>query len=192
MTANLFGSRLRSRLLTWLFTHSDEDFYVRELEKTLKEDSTNISRELKNLHNLGILIQNTIRHLKYYRVNKKSPFYSELRSLILKTTGAAGSIQEKLMELKGINYAFIFGSVAKDTENIASDIDLIVVGKMNLDLLNDLISKVEADLKREINYTCYTNEEFEDKIAAKDGFLRNVLKDKKIMLIGKEDELKRL
>jgi hypothetical protein len=38
MSANLFGSRLRSRLLTWLFTHPDEDFYVRELEKTLKED----------------------------------------------------------------------------------------------------------------------------------------------------------
>jgi len=65
VTVNLFGSRLRSRLLTWLFTHPDEDFYVRELEKTLKEDSTNISRELKNLHNLGILIQNNIRHLKY-------------------------------------------------------------------------------------------------------------------------------
>lgn len=192
MTANLFGSRLRSRLLTWLFTHSDEDFYVRELEKTLKQDSTNISRELKNLLNLGILTQNRIGHHKYYKVNKKCPFYPELKNLILKTTGAAGSIKEKLAELKGVRYAFIFGSVAKNTENIASDIDLIVVGKMNLDLLNDLISKIEADLKREINYTCYTNEEFEDKIAAKDGFLRNVLKDKKIMLIGKEDEFKRL
>jgi hypothetical protein len=45
----IFGSKLRVKALSWLFTHPDERFFVRQLTKLLKEDSTNLSRELARL-----------------------------------------------------------------------------------------------------------------------------------------------
>ena len=44
MIAELFGSRLRARLIGWLLTHPDERFYVRQITGILGEDSTNASR----------------------------------------------------------------------------------------------------------------------------------------------------
>ena len=54
MLAELFGSKLRAKLLGWLLTHPDERFFVRQLASILGEDSTNISRELARLVRLAI------------------------------------------------------------------------------------------------------------------------------------------
>ena len=45
MLERLLGSRLRARVIGWLFTHTDERYYVRQLTELLGEDSTNLSRE---------------------------------------------------------------------------------------------------------------------------------------------------
>lgn len=52
---SLLGSRLRAALLGWLFCHPDERFFVRQLAGLLGEDSTNVSRELARLGDLGLL-----------------------------------------------------------------------------------------------------------------------------------------
>ncbi len=194
MKGNLLGSKLRCKILTCFFTHPEKTFYVRELQKLLKKDPTNISRVLKNLSDQGILKSEKRGGRKYYKANSNSPIYPELKSIILKTTGVAGSIKEKLSKLKNVKFAFIYGSFAKNTENINSDIDLMLVleGKVNLDLLHEVMLEIENNLRREINYIIYNPEEFKGKILAQNGFLKNILKDRKIMLIGKEDELQRL
>ena len=55
MIAKLFGSRLRAKLLGWLLSHSDESFFVRQIEQMIEENSTNISRELRRLEQMGIV-----------------------------------------------------------------------------------------------------------------------------------------
>lgn len=39
-------------MLGWLFSHPDERYFVRQLTALLKEDSTNISRELARLEKM--------------------------------------------------------------------------------------------------------------------------------------------
>jgi hypothetical protein len=38
----LFGSRIRAKILGWLFTHTDESFFVRQLSSIILEDPTNL------------------------------------------------------------------------------------------------------------------------------------------------------
>ena len=90
MLQKLFSSKLRVDLLSLFFGRPDEEFYVREIEKLLQEDVGNISRELKNLEGIGLLISRKKGNLKYYLLDRKFPLYDELRSIILKTRGAAG------------------------------------------------------------------------------------------------------
>jgi predicted transcriptional regulator with HTH domain len=42
----IFGSRIRAKILGWLFTHPDESFFVRQIALILKEDPTNVSRKM--------------------------------------------------------------------------------------------------------------------------------------------------
>jgi len=191
MLKSLFGSKIREKLLTQLFSHTDRSFYIRELHELIGEDATNISRELKKLEKLGILICKPTANIKYYQANAKSPIFNELKSIILKTNGVAGFLRSILNRFKGIQLAFIYGSIAKGHENAASDVDLLLVGNFNHDDLNDQIAQAEERLQREINYISYAPLEFRDKIHNKDGFILDVLDSEKILLIGNLDEFRK-
>jgi predicted nucleotidyltransferase len=187
----LFGSKLRAKILGWFFTHVDERFFVRQLQSLLGEDPTNLSRELARLENLRILTSETEGKQKYFKVNKDVPFYEEMKGLILKTSGVAGTVRNSLGKIRGVKFAFLYGSFAKNEEKPESDVDLMVVGKFNFDELEEAISESEKQLGRTINITSYSLQEFHAKTRAKDGFIQTVLKGPRIMLIGDEDEFKR-
>ncbi len=188
----IFGSRIRSGLLGWFFTHTDESYFVRQLGTILNEDSTNLSRELTSLEKAGILISTRQGNLKYFQVNKNCAFFSELKGLILKTIGIAGELRAALETVRyDIEYAFIYGSFAKGEETADSDVDLIIIGHVDLDRLDPLIDSLEKKLGRSINYILYSMREFKKKRKAKDGFIIDVLRDKKIMLAGDGRVLKK-
>jgi predicted nucleotidyltransferase len=186
----IFGSRLRAKVLGWFFTHTDERFFIRQLESLLAEDPTNLSRELARLETVNILTSETEGRQKYFRVNKKSPFYHEMKGLILKTVGVAGAIQNALRGIKGLKYVFIYGSFAKKQESPESDVDLILVGKADTGKVEEAISTAERLLGRTINLTSYSIAEFHSRLKEKDSFVTTVVKGPKIMLIGAENEIK--
>jgi predicted nucleotidyltransferase len=185
----IFGSRIRAKILGWLFTHSDESFFVRQMALILKEDPTNLSREMAKLEELGILRSKRNGNLKHFQANQECPFFEELKGLVLKTSGVAGRIRASLERLAGIEFAFIYGSYAKGEEKADSDVDLLIIGDVDMDRLDSILEKLEKMLGREINYVLYSRKEFRAKKKAKDGFLMDVLSDKKIMVVGTENGL---
>ncbi len=190
MTDKLFGSRLRAKVLGWFFTHVDERFFVRQLESLLKEDSTNLSRELARLESLRILVSEREGKQKYFKVNKTSPIFEEMKGLILKTAGVAGTIKSALENVKGVKYAFIYGSFARNIEKPESDVDLMVIGKGHLDEIEEILSRIEQRLGRSVNVIFYSLKEFRQRIDSGDSFIVTVLNNPKIMLIGDENEIK--
>ena len=55
-------------------------------------------------------------------------------------------LQECLKNIKGIEYAFIYGSFAKGEEKETSDIDLFIIGKVDEGKLIDEANKLEKKL----------------------------------------------
>ncbi|MEW6002548.1 MAG: nucleotidyltransferase domain-containing protein [Nitrospirota bacterium] len=190
-TEKIFGSRIRAKVLGWFYSHSDESFFVRQLANILKEDSTNLSRELSTLANLGILSSIKQGNLKYFQANKNCPYFKELKGLVLKTTGVIGELKFALEKFPEIKYAFIYGSYAKGEEGAYSDVDMMIIGDVDLEKLDLLIHNLEQKIGRTINYLTYDHNEFLTKKKEKDGFIIDVLKDKKIMLVGDERVLKK-
>lgn len=187
----IFGSGMRAKVLAWFYMHHDESFFVRQLAIILKEDPTNLSRELSNLEKAGILSSTRQGNLKYFQANKNCSFFNELKGFILKTVGVVGDLKFSLEKIPDIKYAFIYGSYAKGEEKADSDIDLIIIGDVDLDRLDLFISNLEKKFGRTINYVTYDYKEFLTKKKRKDGFIIDVLEDKKIMLLGDELELKK-
>jgi predicted nucleotidyltransferase len=182
-------SKLREELLALYFTNPDKKYYLRELERILKFSVGNISRELIKLEKTGLFLSESKGNLVYYYLSKSYPLFEELKSIIFKTSGAPKMLQNILEKINGISQAFIYGSFAKGEEREGSDIDLLIIGKADEDKLIEEIDKLERKLQREINYAIYGKEDFNKKKKEGNPFILDILKEKKIFLIGDENGL---
>lgn len=180
----LLNTKLRRKLLAYSFTHSDENYYVRELSSLIDEDPGNLSRELKKLEEEGLYNSVTKGRVKFYSLNKKYPLFKELKRIIFKTEGVEGSLKEIVLKFKGVSLAFMYGSYAKNKEKKVSDIDMVVVGEFPQNKFTRDIRSLESKLNREINFTSYNREEFGKEKEKEGGFLNLVLKDKIVLLKG--------
>jgi len=142
---------------------------------------------MAKLEELGVLRSKRNGNLKHFQTNQECPFFGELKGLFSKTSGVEGRIRAALDKLAGIEYAFIYGSFAKGGEKADSDVDLLIIGDVDMDRLDSNLGKLEKMLGREINYVLYNREEFKSKRKAKDGFLKDVLGGRKIIVIGTEN-----
>jgi len=147
-------------------------------------------RELQDLTDAGILKSYRQGRMVYYQANQDSPLYSDLRGLLLKTTGLVGVLADALKPVASkLLLAFVYGSLASGEERSDSDIDLLVVGTAAPAALAVPLRHAREILGREINPTIYSPAEFAGKRAAKDHFLTRVLAKPKLLVLGSEDEL---
>ncbi len=188
MLTKLFSST-RAELLGLFFNNPDDRFYLREIARHIGKDAAGIKRELDNLVKIGLLGKEKRGVQKYYFANKNSPIFAEMKGLIFKTTGAQGAMKTSLSRLKGVQAAFIYGSYAKGSEKEDSNINLMVIGQANITELNDMVMGLEEKLKRDIDYLVFDEQEYRKRKESKDPFIRELLKGKKIFLVGREDDL---
>ncbi len=192
MLVKLFTSKLRVEILALFLSRSEEALYLGEIVKLTGADRGNISRELRNLEGIGLLISRKQGNLKYYSLNRDFLLYDELKSIILKTRGAVGMLKKALSKVKNIDCAFIYGSIASGTETAKSDIDLMVIGNVSLESLLRLTRGTEKSLGREINPSLYSVREYKSRWKKKDPFIVQVMSEPRIMLMGDDDGLRRI
>ena len=182
-------SPLRKKLLSYFFTNPQAKLYLRDIAAKLNLDPANLSRELARLVSDGVFISQKQGNLKYFSLNPQYLLYQEFKSVIFKTIGVQGAIENLLNQIPGIKRAFIYGSFAKNTERAGSDIDLcLIIHKKDFkeNPLLEGLHKLERELGREINYTFFTEEEWKSKQRLKDSFVLTVLKGKRIELMDAE------
>lgn len=192
MLSSLISSGTRRKILTQFLSHPDEKYYVRQLAVILGVSVGTIHRELIRLQGSGILNSDNVGNLRFFRVNKASPVFKELKQIIFKTEGVQGRLKAELKNLKGLKTAFIYGSFAKGEENAHSDIDLFLLGDISEDELIQKISGLEGEFDREINFTIYTVSDFKKEMKRGGSFLSDVIKNPKIFLLGSMDVLNEL
>ena len=186
---SLFSSRVRTKILATFFMSPGEDFYALGLAQRLGEHYSAVWKELVHLEKAGLLSSHASGNAKVYQINPACPIIPELRSMILKTEGIGQVIRSRLAEKNEIKAVFIFGSYAGGEADRQSDLDLMVIGAIELAQFAPLIAQLEKELNRPINYVCFSEEEWKMKVENKDSFVLNVKKSPKIMLIGDKDAL---
>ncbi len=192
LSVTLFG-KTRRAVLSLLYGHADEAFYVRQITRVAGVGVGAVQRELEQLLNAGIVIRMIRGRQVYYQANPDCPVFLELKNLVLKTAGAATVIRSALVPLADrIRVAFIFGSLAAGRERKGSDVDVLVVGEVTFGQVVSSIHEAQTTLHREINPTVYPPEEFQSKVAAGHHFLKSVLRGPLVFLIGDERDLGRL
>lgn len=192
MLKKLLSSKNRVEVLKLLLFNPDESYYQRQISRLTGQPIRAIQREIKNLKDIGLIEKRAEGNRVYYKINKGCPIYEDLKRIFFKVEGIGKILKEYLKKNKDIEVAFIYGSYAKGSERISSDIDLMVIGDISSKKLSKILSGVKEELGREINYMVLTEEELREKVDEKEHFITEVLNDEKIFLIGDEGELKRI
>jgi len=188
----LFG-HTRSAVLAMLYGHVERSFYLRQLVRAIGAGHGALQRELKHLTDMGLVVRRAQGNQVLYQANSQSPIFSEIKSLITKTIGIHDVIRSALVTLgMDIQIVFVYGSVARHKESAGSDVDLMVLGNASFSDVVSALGTAQRTLGREINPTVFPVNEFRSKLAAGNHFLRSVMKEKKLFVLGTENELAKL
>ena len=191
--ASALFSDSQSRIFRWLFGQPNREFHLSELRRLTGLGSASLQRELNRLAEAGLVRSERVGNLRRFQANPQSPIYTELLGLTRKTLGVEPILRDALLPLvPALKAAWIYGSVAKQTDTAQSDIDVMLICE-NL-LLGDVLERLvplEAQLGRKINPTCYTPADFERRRAETDSFVNRVLTQPILPLLGDAYELAR-
>ena len=84
MLEYIIPSNIRRKILALFLKHLDERFYLRQVAYQLEEGVSAVQRELSNLEECGFLISTRVGNLRFYFINSKCAFLSELKALFQK------------------------------------------------------------------------------------------------------------
>jgi predicted nucleotidyltransferase len=192
LSKTLFG-KTRRAVLSVLYSHTDESFYLRQLVRITGIGVGAMQRELKQLTESGIIRRLQIGRQIFFQANTDCPVFKELRDLIIKTIGVGDVLRSALVPLaERIQIAFIYGSLARGEETRGSDLDVLVVGDLTFAEVVSAISPLQETLSREINPSVYPLKEFRSKVSEGQHFISTVLEAPKIFVIGDNNELEKL
>lgn len=189
LASSLFSDS-QSRIYLWLFGQPERSYHLSELRRLTGLGSASLQRELNRLAEAGLVHSERFGNLRRFQANPQSPVFAELVALTRKTLGMEPMLRNALMPLTpNLQAAWIYGSVAKQTDTAQSDIDVMLVGRDLL--LGDVLERlapVEAQLGRKINPNCYTPQEFDQRRGEPDSFVNRVLSQPILVLIGDAHE----
>lgn len=188
--AEILFKDYRRRVLALLLLNPDKRYHVREIARLTDTVAGTLHKELARLAEAGILAKQSMGNQVQYFADRNCPVFDELASILRKTSGLVEVLANALVSLaENIDVALVFGSMASSKESSASDVDLLVIGKVDFADVAKSIYPSQDILQREINPKVYTQKEWKRLLAKKGGFAKEVMKQPKLFIIGAKDEL---
>ncbi|MGH8673249.1 MAG: nucleotidyltransferase domain-containing protein [Burkholderiales bacterium] len=168
-------SKTQQRLLGALFTGAAPGgLSYAELLRSTAGGAGAIHRELRQFISAGLLKEKHIGGHRLFVPNPDHPVYEDLCSVARKLLGAPAVLREALEPLEAeIEQAYLFGSMATNSEGADSDVDVLVVGTCDYTELLRLLQPLEKTLGRHISIRFYEPEEYQ-KLVREDHFVRAV------------------
>ena len=179
-------TKTQQRVLGLLYGQTDKSFYLNEIVRLADMGKGTVRRELEKLTSVGLLTVNKQGNQNHYQANTENPIFTELQSIVKKTFGVVGVLNSVLHAiLETVDYAFVYGSVARGKEHALSDIDLMIVAEdISYTDLMEVLSVAERQLGRSINPTIFNKQELGNRIEQKQSFVTRVLSDDLLWLKG--------
>ena len=183
-------SKVRIKILRLFLTNSSSSFHVREIARKTNEEINAVRRILKDFESINFLRSERNSNRVYYSLNQSHIYFNDLTSLINKEFGIGGRIIKHKNKIGNIKIALLTHTFIEGKRRNKEDIELIIVGEVtNEEYLTSLVTEGEREIGREINYTYMTLMDFQKAKNGIDNSMRNIIYNKKIILIGEEEDI---
>ncbi len=177
----LFGSEARAKILNLLLLDSEKKYTLRQIAKEIGLTAVALRKEMLSLRDFGLAKEDG----ELWSADKDFIIFPELRALVAKAQVL--SSQRFLDGLKKISEPIFLAMTGIFTGDSLVKTDILLVGPVKKRAMLKLVSDLEKDLGREINFTVMDETEFYYRQEVMDIFLYNILAGKTIVLVDNRE-----
>lgn len=189
MLQNIIPSKTRRKILDLFFHNPGASFYLRKVVREINEEVNAVKRELDILERAKLLLRERRLNKVFFTLNKNYIFHEEFLRIFSKSDKLAVLIYQNLPKIGKIKFIALSLKFSKRISIKEDEIYLLLVGVIVVPEVAKIISEIEKDFGREINYTVMTEDEFSFRKKNNDAFIWRFLKQPKVMLVGLEEDL---
>jgi hypothetical protein len=181
MIEDIVNSKTDSAVLSFFLASPERSFSIVEVSKRLRIQHLKAAHSLNKLAGLGLLKSFAKKGKKYYLINSHYRLLPEIKSFWLKN---GPKYQDELFsairKLGEIKAAFLSGIFCGQQ---GLPVDLLLVGKVNLNKLADFLKAAEKLMGQEINYSVMTVEEFVQRRDTFDRFIKDIFDYRHLVVV---------
>jgi len=172
MLQDIIDSKNDSLVLGFLLAAPARSFSVLEVSRRLNIPHLKASHALNKLAAEGILKSFAKKGKKYYILNKRYKLLGEIKKYWQKEGPAyQDELVSALKKLGDVRAAFLSGIFCGHAN---LPVDILLVGKINLNKLANFLKAAEKLMGQEINYSIMTPDEFLQRRNTFDKFIRDI------------------
>ena len=146
--SGLITSKSRIKILMRLFLNPKQNVYLPELAEEFNAAPSQVQEELRQLNDAGFLESHKNGRQIQYQANQKHPLFHELQSMVQKALGMDRILESILERLGNLEEAYLIDDYAEGKDT--GIIDLVLIGDIDQENLNDLVHKTECYIDRKI------------------------------------------
>ena len=173
----ILRSQVAGDLLALLYLHPDAEYGLTEAAEAIRASLNAVHHETNKLAEAGLISTRKRGNLRLVRAVTDSLLSRPLTDLLAVTYGPLPVLTDLLTGLEGVAHAYIYGSWAAryrgEPGPIPVDVDVLVVGTVDLDDIDDVAEQAQQMLHRPVNIRRIKPETWNATDAA-DPFLRSV------------------
>ena len=154
----LIGSKTRIKILTRFFFNPQTKSYLRELANEFNVSTNSVRAELNQLTKSRLLTSEKNGRSVFYKANQKHPLFPELKSMVSKVMGIDQVIDGVINRIGDLEKAYVIDDYAEGKDT--GIIDLLLIGVINQNYLNNLIITTESYINRKIRSLVLNREEY--------------------------------
>ena len=151
----LLRSQTQGDLLALLFLNPEKEITISDAARRIGVSIPGLHHEAVRLIESGFIRERREGRNRLIRAETNSRIAPALTDLLALTYGPLPVLERELGGLKGVAAAYIYGSWAARYEGkpgaIPNDIDLMVIGTVSLDSLDQVSDRAEKVLGRDVN-----------------------------------------
>ena len=151
----LLRSRVQGDLLALVYLNPQEEYSITEAAHRIGASVKAVHQEVTRLVETRLLADRKLGTSRLVRSVQDSLLTRPLTDLLAVTYGPLPVLTRSLSGLDGVDQAFIYGSWAAryngEPGPVPADVDVLVIGDVDPDDLDERASQAEAVLRREVN-----------------------------------------
>ena len=188
MLNKILVSEVRVNILKLLLLNPNRAFHIRAIVRQVGAEINAVRRELDNLFEINLVNRRQSSNKIFYQIETSHPFFSDLLSLVAKEEGVGAAIVKNKKRIGVIDYAVLSLAFLRGRKSTALDVDLFIVGEVDLEVIKNVVKEEEGKMNKEINYSVMNMEEFMSRKRTNDPFIYRVMTQSRTMLIGDDEK----
>ncbi len=153
----LLRSRVQGDILAWTYLHPESEYTLTDLARHAASSVRAVHHEVERLVATGLLHDRRHGNLRLVRANTDTVVARPLTDLLAVTFGPLPILTQALAAVEGIDEAYLYGSWAArysgEVGPVPNDVDVLVVGLPDVDLLDTVARSAGDTLGREVAIT---------------------------------------